>query len=222
MKKEKGFTLVELAIVIVIIGLIISGIVGGQSLIRSAKIRSIISDLNKYETAVRAFQLEYDSLPGDMRDASDYWSGESDGDGDNFIDGVAEAEELAAWQHLIAAEIVRDNLIGDGYMASDFGNFSAWWLGFPCSVSVPCTIYGNVYGSNAFLFSKIKSSGAINEAILSPKDARDIDGKIDDKKATTGRLISLDADNPAGICVATDYNLAVTGPSCRFLYSLAN
>lgn len=76
-KKIEGFTLVEIAIVIVIIGLIIGGVVGGQSLIQSTKRNSVIKEYNSFKIAINAFKLEYDSLPGDMRDATDYWGTDS-------------------------------------------------------------------------------------------------------------------------------------------------
>ena len=52
--KTSGFTLVELAIVLVIIGLIVSGVLGAQSLINSAKINATITDIRKMQTAVNA------------------------------------------------------------------------------------------------------------------------------------------------------------------------
>ena len=65
-KRRAGFTLVELAIVLVIIGLIIGGVLVGKSLIDAAAIRGQISQIGKYNTAVHVFQTKYDTLPGDM------------------------------------------------------------------------------------------------------------------------------------------------------------
>lgn len=73
--KQQGFTLVELSIVIVIIGLIVAGIVGGQTLVKQAQLRSVYADANKYKVAINAFKLEYNQLPGDMDNAHDYWPG---------------------------------------------------------------------------------------------------------------------------------------------------
>ena len=67
---QEGFTLIELSIVIVIIGLIVAGVVGGQTLVLQAKIRSQISDFNKYKIAYNTFQLEYNAIPGDFNQAS--------------------------------------------------------------------------------------------------------------------------------------------------------
>src|SRR5665213_2683122 len=61
-----GFTLVELSIVLVIIGLIIGGVLVGRDLIAAAAIRSQISQIEKYQTAVNTFRSKYGYLPGDI------------------------------------------------------------------------------------------------------------------------------------------------------------
>ncbi|MFZ4542078.1 MAG: type II secretion system protein [Rickettsiales bacterium] len=64
--KQSGFTLVELAIVLVIIGLIVGGVLVGQDLIKAASIRSVITDLEKYNAAATTFRGKYNGLPGDL------------------------------------------------------------------------------------------------------------------------------------------------------------
>ncbi len=67
-----GFTLIELSIVLVIISLIVGGVIGGKSLIRSSEIQEIVTKLNNYRTAVNTFTLQYDALPGDFSEAQSY------------------------------------------------------------------------------------------------------------------------------------------------------
>jgi prepilin-type N-terminal cleavage/methylation domain-containing protein len=65
-KSTEGFTLIELAIVLVIIGLIVGGVLVGRDLIRAAEVRATISQLEKYQTAVNTFRGKYNAIPGDM------------------------------------------------------------------------------------------------------------------------------------------------------------
>ena len=61
-----GFTLIELSVVLVIIGLIVGGVMVGQNMIESAKLRAAVSQIEQYSTAVNTFRLKYNSVPGDM------------------------------------------------------------------------------------------------------------------------------------------------------------
>lgn len=70
MKDRSGFTLIEMSIVLVIIGLIVGGVLVGQDLIRAAAVRSQISQIEKYQTAVNTFRGKYGAMPGDMSDAT--------------------------------------------------------------------------------------------------------------------------------------------------------
>jgi prepilin-type N-terminal cleavage/methylation domain-containing protein len=77
---RKAFTLIELAIVVVVLGILVSGIVAGQSIIRSANTNATINEIQKMGTAIRAFQLEFDATPGTMQDAYDYFGDECGSD----------------------------------------------------------------------------------------------------------------------------------------------
>ena len=72
-QKSHGFSLVELSIVLVIVGLLTGGILMGQNLIRNAEIQGVMKELAKYSDAVIAFRDQYDALPGDLPDAGNYW-----------------------------------------------------------------------------------------------------------------------------------------------------
>ena len=61
-----GFTLIELSVVLVIIGLIVGGILIGQDLIRSAEVRAQITQIEKYNQAVNTFKGKYGGIPGDL------------------------------------------------------------------------------------------------------------------------------------------------------------
>ena len=145
--KERGFTLVELAIVLVIIGIILGAILKGQELINNAKMKRFY---NQYKEQVAAFYTYYDrygKFPGDDNLATSRWSGTEDGDGDGLIDGGFEwrctdtngDESCVAWEHLRLAGIITgsgrtnpQNAYG-GAISVAYGTLhgtSANWVGF--------------------------------------------------------------------------------------------
>ncbi len=127
---KQGFTLLELSIVLVIIGLIIGGITAGADLIRAAELNSVVSEVSKYKVAFNTFKLKYNALPGDMKNAQSYWgiaaagtacknTGTNDGrtcngDGDGNIeaDTTNSQEIFRAWQHLASSEIISGKFTG--------------------------------------------------------------------------------------------------------------
>ncbi len=72
--KKAGFTLIEMSVVLVIIGLIVAGIFLGQSLIRQSQLASAMTDAQKYIQAAQNFQQKYGALPGDFANAQAYWN----------------------------------------------------------------------------------------------------------------------------------------------------
>ncbi|PZP85876.1 MAG: hypothetical protein DI582_04590 [Azospirillum brasilense] len=76
-----AFSLVELSIVLVILGLLTGGILGGQSLIKAAELRSVSQEYAKYTTALMQFRDKYFALPGDMPNATAFWGAIDGNDG---------------------------------------------------------------------------------------------------------------------------------------------
>jgi prepilin-type N-terminal cleavage/methylation domain-containing protein len=66
MKKQSGFTLVEIAIVLVIIGLLLGGVLKGQELINSAKVKNFATDFRNVPLFIYGYQDKFRKLPGDM------------------------------------------------------------------------------------------------------------------------------------------------------------
>lgn len=109
---QKGFTLVEIAIVLVIIGLLLGGVLKGQELINSAKVKNIASDFRNVQVMIYGYQDKFRKLPGDDNTATSRWSLDSghDGDGDGIIEGNWNSETLTDESVLIWEHLRRGNL----------------------------------------------------------------------------------------------------------------
>lgn len=112
MKRQKGFTLVEIAIVMVIIGLLLGGILKGRQIIIDAKIKNLENDYQGLQAAFYLYRDRYSSLPGDDSRAKIHFSEEiNQGNGDGYINGVFNSEtetdeSRLVWSHLRAAGLV--------------------------------------------------------------------------------------------------------------------
>jgi prepilin-type N-terminal cleavage/methylation domain-containing protein len=92
---KKGFTLVELAIVLVIIGLLVTGVLAGQELIHQAKLQSVIKEFRNYQTSLATFYSKYNGLPGDIPNAVRFWGAQAGGTADG-VDGACAALSVEA------------------------------------------------------------------------------------------------------------------------------
>ncbi len=130
---RNAFSLVELSIVLVILGLLTGGILAGQSLIRAAELRSVTNEYQRYITASQSFRDKYMALPGDMANATRFWGddnaacadaaipngspGTCSGDGDGIIESAlvtanVTAEIFRFWQQLALAGLIEGTYTG--------------------------------------------------------------------------------------------------------------
>src|SRR5690349_19006128 len=113
--QQSGFTLVEIAIVLVIIGLLLGGILKGQELINSAKVKNLANDFRTIPTYIYAYQDKFKSLPGDDSQVATHVTGATPGTGGTLGNGVIEgawnaaettdAESNIFWQHVRLANL---------------------------------------------------------------------------------------------------------------------
>jgi prepilin-type N-terminal cleavage/methylation domain-containing protein len=116
-RRQHGFTLIEIAIVLVIIGLLLGGILKGQELITSARVRNLISQQDGIKAGFYGFQDRYRAFAGDYKDAPNNLGGPGSataGNGDGRIvdaAGTGVKETILVWDHLSRAGFLNGNFV---------------------------------------------------------------------------------------------------------------
>lgn len=214
---RQGYTLIELSIVLVIIGLLVGGVLVGRDMIRQSEIRSVITEVERFKVATNAFKVKYNCLPGDCAVASQYGLG-NDGNGNGVVDegwcgaggidssAAGNAELFLFWQHLANAGLIAGTFTGQ----ASGGNAIAATIGVnvPPSklsnggysvvnmshASLACSGY-MLPGSyaNAFIIGKPIANDRTGAPILTPSEAASIDQKIDDGLPTGGTVVTMNS-----------------------------
>lgn len=215
--RSRGFTLVELSIVLVIVGLITAAVVGGRSLLHTAKLRGLIKEIEIIAVAYNTFQDKYAAIPGDFRDAESQWGASitDNGDGDGIIEHMSGGEYMLAWQHLSLADMIPADLTGDGsggavvgynQFASQVFDNAGWQFESWTGGALPS------YPTN-YLFFGVSNGSFLDETILSAAQIFTVDDKIDDGKAYTGRIRA-----DGGCLSGTSYDLANDTGTCWLFF----
>lgn len=228
--RERGFTLVELAVVIVIIGLIIGAVVKGQELIDNARVNSVISQVNSFRAAVTTFQERYGALPGDLATATTRIPGCpgvcTNGNGNGVIGAATQqaaaqsAEGAQAWQHLAFANLITGVVPGTTTVAQYNSNFPGARTGGGF------TIVNGVVGTPATATHWVRLQGTagnvapgtgINDGALTPGQAGVIDRRLDDGNPLTG---TVRFGGNAACVVGTAYNESSGNKSCNLYFQM--
>ncbi len=245
---KRAFSLVELSIVLVILGLLTGGILAGQSLIRASELRAVSTEYNRYITAMQSFRDKYFALPGDMTNATSFWGdqaagtaacasaatadgtpGTCNGDGDGIIGPTGSgtgAEGLRAWQQLANAGLMEGSYLG--YL--DAGGTK-----LTLGVNVPrsklsgagwtlihrSTAVGNpIWGvSTQFIQFGAEGSNNLWGGILVPEEVWNIDTKMDDGLPETGSVM---VDGIANTCVTPNAFASVAAAGRAYNLSSTN
>ncbi len=198
-RNQRGFTLVEIAIVLVIIGLLLGGVLKGQEMITNAKVRNMADQGSGVKAAFYAFQDRYRSLPGDYLAATaiqNIAGVTAGGNGNSRID--TSTERGLVWQHLAAAGFVTGNYNGAAVAAGNAG-----WL---CTTaSCPTNAFG---GTMILSFgSEARGTNASSHELWSGRNIpvgamAELDRKIDDGIPITGIFQHGRSGNATGTCIA--------------------
>lgn len=175
--------MIEIAIVLVIIGLILGGVLKGQELITQAKIRNVANDFNGVSAAYYSYQDRYRAMPGDDPNAKSRWTASQNGGGNNAITGNYDAipagtdpttaeESNLFWQHLRLAGLVAGPTSGAGS-----GNAPQNAVGGVTGVQS-----GPALGLNGLVICSSNLPGKVANAI---------DSQFDDGKPQSGQVRAI-------------------------------
>ena len=197
-RKQAGFALIEVAVVIVILGLLMGWVMKGQELITSARVRNLAAQQEGIRTAYIGFYDRYRALPGDYKDGATSIAGVTgcggNGNGDGRIEDAGAApsstEYILAWEHLSKSGFINGSYTCDATESiattpiNPFGAFLelAW-----------DAKYAPLGPPAASPRHNLKTGNRIPSNILA-----EIDRKVDDASATTGSFRFSNHDGGAG------------------------
>ncbi|MEQ1589486.1 MAG: prepilin-type N-terminal cleavage/methylation domain-containing protein [Gallionella sp.] len=196
-RNQSGFTLIEIAIVLVIIGLLLGGVLKGQELINSAKVKNLAGDFKNIPVAIYGYQDKYKATPGDDLLAVSHLSGASGvdaGGGNGLIDGnwnstTATDESFNFWQQI--------RLAGFGPGSTDKSS----------PEYIPQNAVGGTLGVTNVSSSPIsgmKGTYVICSGSIAGKFAKQIDLTLDDSNTATGTImVNSNTSGTPSVALAT-------------------
>jgi prepilin-type N-terminal cleavage/methylation domain-containing protein len=206
-RQQQGFTLVEIAIVLVIIGLLLGGILKGQEMITQAKIKNVIADMTGVSAAMYGYQDRYRALPGDDKNGSRWGAAVGVGNSDGIINGKylstgAGDESVLFWDHLRRAGFVSGSGLDQPFNAVS-GKMGVQTGNGPDPGTNPVGVLGTPGSPPTVPITSL----ILCSANLPDKIAISVDSQTDDGIGTTGTVRGQKqtaGPNPATIAAAAD------------------
>ncbi|MFA7429666.1 MAG: prepilin-type N-terminal cleavage/methylation domain-containing protein [Rhodospirillaceae bacterium] len=218
---ERGFTLIELSIVLVIIGLLIGGILQGQEMINNTRLKTTVAQIDATTAAVQTFQDKYRAFPGDYEFANTRIAATlTQGNGDGVVGDQADADPIAfaaangdemveVWAHLGAANLMT------GFTSDDPPEYAAKITAGQFDLGT----FAFTTGGNSIGMRLRNVSGEANPVLL-PADAATMDERYDNGLPNTGRWQAAGADCIEGNAADDTYTFLGEAVSCVLVISI--
>lgn len=211
--RQSGFTLVEIAIVLVIIGLLLGGVLKGQEMIENSRVKNAVNDMNGVSAAFNSYVDRYRRIPGDdgliatLTARGGSWTTVTLAGNNNGTLAITQAqvftgggEGAAFWQHLKAAGFISGNPADTGVAA------------------LPRNAFNGLLGVGTGVTGMTGTTVCLGQ--VPGKSARQIDTQLDDGVANTGSIRATQGvvgTNTAPGAAAATYNDAQVYTVCRTL-----
>jgi prepilin-type N-terminal cleavage/methylation domain-containing protein len=223
-RNQSGFTLIEIAIVLVIIGLLLGGVLKGQELINSAKVKSFATDFRNIPVFIYGYQDKFRALPGDDAAVAAHASGTvaatvagSQTPGNGLIEGnwnsyTKTDESYLFWQHIRLANLATGTTVipgtpvaGDGYRPL---NAAGGEIGIQSASPIA--------GSSPAIDSSgnpIRGTYIVCSPNILGKFAKQLDLQMDDGQTNTGAMLTIANNGALG-------SAAVASPADATVYTV--
>ncbi len=216
--KQRGFTLIEIAIVLVIIGLLLGGVLQGQQLIENSRVKSATNDFNGIAAGAFSYQDRYGRLPGDDPGAvvgrGSSWPASAAGDGNGVIDDdatnvfapAAASETTYFFQNLRSAGFISGDATQVGKLALPANPFGGLITIMSGTALGDGAMPPNTLNGNKVCMGNVSGSSAIA-----------LDTQLDDGKPNSGRFRASASATPnlaPAASAATTYSEDTTYTVC--------